>query len=340
MGRRVVLGSVAVAVAFLINPFVGAAVALGVFLATLVTLLAIRIVFAFAPAAIVVDDVGVTAAVSGAGGFVRSNPADAAAYLVVAVGVLVGIASAASALAFLGGGAVVALVSAVVIAPALDLLKTVLYGDYRGAVDPVDPPESRLRDQFTGGARRGWHEMAAFVRRTPGLHALTILVGVGFGAVGWLAVEPLTGAVTTSIEARLVDHIAPVATLNFFGNNWAVAIATSLSGVALVIPALSSIAFNGVALGATAALEENLIALIAFVVPHGVFEIPALFVSGALGIHLGLVSWRAFRGRLSREGFADSLENAFWVLMGVGILLAIAAVIEGFVSPYYWEPFL
>ena len=335
-----VFASIAVALAFLVNPFVGAVAALGVFLVTLVALLAVRIVFAFAPAAIVVDDVGVAASVSGAGGFVRSNPADAAAYLVVAVGVVVAISSAASALAFLGGGAVVALVSAVVAAPALDLLKTVLYGDHRGTVDPVAPPEARLREQFVGGARRGWREMATFVRRTPGLHAVTILVGVGFGALGWLAVDPFVGAITTSIEARLVDHIAPVATLNFFGNNWGVAIATSLSGVALVVPALSSIAFNGLALGATAALEENLLALIAFVVPHGIFEIPALFISGALGIHLGLVSWRTFRGRLSRGEFADSLENAFWILMGVGILLAVAAVIEGFVSPYYWRPFI
>ena len=335
-----VLGSLAIAIAFLANPFVGAAVALGVLLVGLVTLLAIRVVFAFAPAAIVVDDVGVAASVSGAGGFIRSNPTDAAAYLIVTVGVLVGISSAASALALFGGGAAVALVSVVVVAPALDLLKTVLYGDYRGTVDPVDPPEARLRDQFAGGARRGWREMLGFIGRSPGLHLLTVLVGVGFGALGWLAVDPFVGAVTTSIEARLVDHIAPVAALDFFGNNWAVAIATSLSGVALVIPALSSIAFNGLVIGATAALEENLLALIAFVIPHGIFEIPALFVSGALGIHLGLVSWRTFRGRLSREGFADALENAFWVLMGIGILLAIAAVIEGFVSPYYWGLFL
>ena len=334
-----VFGSIAIAVAFLVNPFVGAVVALGVLLVGLVTLLAVRILFAFAPAAIVVDDVGVAASVSGAGGFIRSNPADAAAYLVVAVGVFVGISSAASALTYLGGGAVVALVSAVVVAPALDLLKTVLYGDYRGTVDPVDPPETRLRDQFTGGVRRGWHEMIAFVGRTPGLHAITIFIGVGSGVLGWLAVEPFVGAITTSIEARLADHIAPVATLNFFGNNWAVAIATSLSGVALVIPALSSIAFNGLVLGATAALEENLFVLIAFVVPHGIFEIPALFISGALGIHLGLVSWRTFRGRLSRERFADVLERAFWILMGIGVLLALAAVIEGFISPYYWQLF-
>ena len=335
-----VLAALTIAVAFLTDPLLGAVVALAVLLVSLMILVFVRIIFAFAPAAVVVDDAGVIGSVKGAGGFIRSNPADAAAYLVVAVGVLVGISSAASALAFLGGGAVVALASAVVVAPALDLLKTVLYGDYRGTVDPVDQPEARLRDQFTGGVRRGWREMVAFVRRTPGLHALSILVGVGFGVLGWLAVEPFIGAVTTSIEARLVDHIAPVAALNFFGNNWAVAIATSLSGVALVIPALSSIAFNGLALGATAALEENLLALVAFVVPHGVFEIPALFISGALGIHLGLVSWRTFRGRHSREGFADVLENAFWVLIGIGILLAIAAVIEGFVSPYYWRPFL
>ncbi|WP_435095473.1 stage II sporulation protein M [Halorubrum sp. N11] len=334
------LAALAVGGAFLVNPFLGAAVALLSLLVGLVVLLLVRAVFAFAPAAVVVDETGVVGAVEGAGGFVRSNPVDALAYLVVAVGVLVAISSAASALAFLGGGAVVALVSAVVAAPALDLLKTVLYGDHRGIAAPVEPVDIRLRDQFVGGVRRGWREMTGFVRRTPGLHAIAILVGVGFGVVGWFAVDPFVGAVTTSIESRLVDHLPPTAALNFFGNNWSVAMATSFGGVALVLPALSSIAFNGFALGATAALETNLAALLAFVLPHGILEIPALFVSGALGIHLGIASWRTFRGRLSREAFADALERAFWVLMGVGVLIAVAAVIEGFVSPYYWRPFL
>ena len=334
------LGSVAISVAFAVNPFLGAITALVVLLVGLVSLLVVRIVFAFAPAAIVIDDAGVVSSLDGAGGFIRSNPADAAAYLVVAVGALIGISSVASALAFLGGGAIVALASAVVVAPALDLIKTVLYGDYRGSVDPVEPPEAGIRDQLFAGIRHGWSEMVAFVRRTPGLHVLTVVIGVGFGALGWIAVDPLVGTVTTSIESRLAGHLPPAAAVNFFGNNWSVAIATSLGGVALVIPAMASIAFNGFALGITAALEENLLALAAFVVPHGIFEIPALFVSGALGIHLGIVSWRAFRGQLSREAFADALENAFWILMGVGVLIAIAAFIEGFVSPYYWRPFL
>ncbi|GAB3701511.1 stage II sporulation protein M [Halorubrum pallidum] len=334
------LGSAAVAVGFLVSPFLGAAVALGVLLVGFVVLLAVRIVFAFAPAAIVIDDAGAVGALVGAGGFVRSNPADAAAYLVIAIGVLIGTASAASALAFLGAGAIVALVSAVVVAPALDVLKTTLYGDHRDAISPVSPPAAGPIDQFRSGVQRGWRELLAFVRRSPGAHVVSIAVGIGFGALGWLAVDPLVGSVTTSIESRLVGHVPPAAAVNFFGNNWVVAIATATAGVALVIPALSSIAFNGFALGATAALESNPVALVAFVLPHGIFEIPALFVSGALGIRLGVVSWRTFRGRLSREAFANALENAFWVLVGLGILLAVAGFIEGFISPYYWRPFV
>ncbi|MWV65709.1 stage II sporulation protein M [Halorubrum sp. JWXQ-INN 858] len=334
------LATVTVIAAVIVDPLLGAVVGLGAFLVGFVVLVAVRILFAFAPAAVVVDDAGVVGAVSGAGGFVRSNPADAAAYLVVAIGVVVGLSSVASALAFLGGGAIVALVSAVLVAPALDLLKTVLYGDYRDAVAPVSPPEARLRDQFSAGLRRGWGDMTTFVRATPGLHLLTLAVGVGAGVLGWVAAEPFVGTFPTSIEARLDGHVPPVAALEFFGNNWTVAISTAFAGVALAVPAITSVAFNGLVLGAVAALEENLDALVAFVVPHGIFEIPALVVAGALGLHLGVVGWRAFRGRLSRVGFADELERAFWVTMGVGVLLAVAALIEGFFSPYYWQLFL
>ncbi|GAA0723568.1 putative membrane protein SpoIIM required for sporulation [Halorubrum trapanicum] len=336
----VALGSIAVGAAFLANPFLGAAVAVAALLVGFVALVLVRILFAFAPVAVVVDDAGVVGAVEGAGGFVRSNPVDAAAYLVVAIGALVAVASVASGVAFLGGGAVVALASAVVVAPALDLLKTVLYGDYRGTVDPVSPPETGVRTQLVGGLRRGWRELGGFVRSTPGHHALAVAIAIGFGAVGWLAAAPFAETIPASIEGRIAGQIPPVATLTYFGNNWGVAIATAFSGVGLVVPALSSLAFNGLALGATAALEQNLPVLVAFVIPHGIFEIPALVVSGALGIHLGVVSWRAFRGRASRERFADAVETAFWVTVGLGILIGVAAVIEGFVSPYYWQLFL
>jgi uncharacterized membrane protein SpoIIM required for sporulation len=319
------------------GPFAGALVGLGVLLVAGGALVLVRVVFAFAPAAVVVDDVGVFDGVSGAGGFVRANPVDAAAYLVVAAGVLVAISSAASGAVYVGGSALVALGSAVVAAPALDLVKTALYGDQRGAVDPVDGPPAGLVEQATDGLRRGWTELTGFVWRTPVTHLVVVGVGVGAGVVGWTAAEPFAGAVSTSIEARLVGHVPPVAAAAFFGNNWTVATTTAFGGVALVVPAVVSIALNGAVLGGVAALEVNRQALVAFVVPHGLLEIPAIVASGAVGVRLGVVAWRTYRGQLRRAALADALEHAFWVIVGVGVLVAVAAVIEGFLSPYYWR---
>lgn len=334
----VALAGGVVGVASLVGgPFAGALVGLGVLLIAGGALVLVRVVFAFAPAAVVVDDVGVFDGVSGAGEFVRTNPVDAVAYLVVAAGVLVAISSAASSAVYLGGSALVTLGSAVVAAPALDLVKTALYGDHRGAVDSVSAPSVGRIEQVTGGLRRGWTELAWFVRRTPVTHLLIVAVGVGAGVVGWVVAEPFAGAVSTSIETRLVGHVPPVAAVTYFGNNWTVAMATAFGGVALVVPAVVSIALNGALLGGVAALEVNRQALVAFIVPHGIFEIPAIVVSGAVGVRLGVVAWRTYRGRLRRAALADALEHAFWVIVGVGVLVAIAAVIEGFVSPYYWR---
>ena len=337
VGVTALAGGVVGVASLVAGPFVGALVGLGVLLVAGGVLVLVRVVFAFAPAAVVVDDVGVFDGVSGAGSFVRTNPVNAAAYLVVAAGTLVAISSAASGAVYLGGSALVALASAILAAPALDLLKTALYGDHRGVVDPVDAPSVGLIEQTTGGIRRGWTELAGFVRRTPVTHLGVVAVGVGAGVVGWTAAEPFAGVVSTSIESRLVGHVPPVAALTFFGNNWTVAMATAFGGTALVVPAVVSIALNGAILGGVAALEVNRQALVAFVAPHGLLEIPAIVIAGAVGVRLGVVAWRTYRGRLRQRALADALEHAFWVVVGVGVLVAVAALIEGFVSPYYWR---
>ena len=47
----------------------------------------------------------------------------------------------------------------------------------------------------------------------------------------------------------------------------------------------------------------------------------------------------ANRSRLARPRNVRH-ETAVWVTIGLGLLFAGAAVIEGFVSPFYWRPFL
>ncbi|AEH36636.1 protein of unknown function DUF95 transmembrane [Halopiger xanaduensis SH-6] len=318
----------------------GILVSLLVALLLIVALAAVRALFAFAPVAIVVDDVGVFASLSRTVGFVRAHPGGAFAYYVLSLGVFLGFSALSGVFALVEIVAFPSLLGVVLLFPALDLLKTSLYGTYRGRVRPPTSPDRPLQAQFVDGLRRGWTEMVAFVRATPGTHALVLALGLGSFAAGWYAADPYVGAVETSIAARLEGHVPPAAALEFFGNNWLVALTTVYGGVAFVLPAIVAVLFNGLALGVTARLEVAPLELLAFVVPHGILEIPAIFIAGALGVSVGVDGWRTLQGRMRRATFADRVERAFWVLVGIGILLAVAGAIEGFVSPYYYRLFL
>ncbi|RKD98411.1 stage II sporulation protein M [Halopiger aswanensis] len=319
---------------------VGILVGLLVGLLLIVALAAVRALFAFAPVAVVVDDVGVFASLSRTASFVRAYPGGALAYYVLSLGVFLGFSALSGVLALVEIVVFPSLLGIVLLFPALDLLKTSLYGTYRGRLRPPTSPDRSLQSQVGDGLRRGWAEMVAFVRSTPGTHALVLAVGLGSFAAGWYAADPYAGVIETSIASRLEGHVPPAAALEFFGNNWLVAITTVYSGVAFVVPAVVSVLFNGLALGITARLEVAPLELLAFVVPHGVIEIPAILIAGALGVSVGVDGWRTLQGRMRRATFADRLERAFWVLVGIGILLAVAGAIEGFVSPYYYRPFL
>lgn len=319
---------------------VGILIGLLGFLVWVVVGIAIRAVFAIAPAAVVVDDTGVVGSLRGSVRFVRANTVDAFGYYALAIGVLFGLAVLSGVLGVVGGTPIVALAGFAFVAPLLDLVKTSLYGEYGGTVDPPTAPDVRLRDQATAGLRRGWSELWSFVRSTPLLHALGLAVMVGGFAAGWFVSGPYEGVITTSVEDRLDVLLGPGAPLEIAGNNVTVAISTAYAGVALAVPTLVSLLYNGLALGLYARLEVAPAELLAFVVPHGIIEIPALVVSGALGLYVGVAAWRTVRGRASRAALADSLERGFWVLVGIAVLLLIAGVIEGFVSPYYYRLFM
>lgn len=303
-------------------------------------IVAVRAIFAFAPVALVVDDCGVFTALGGSLSYIRGEFVGALGYYAISVGLLLGFFSLASAAAPLGGGGVTGIIGVVLVTPALHLIKTALYGDYRGRVSPGGGYRGSVSEQLRAGSRRGIVALREFVVAHPILHGIAAVALVaGFG-LGWVVAAPFTELGQASIIARLEGLIPPTAALEFFGNNWSVALATSFSGIVFAVPAVASLFFNGLVFGVFSRLEQDPDVLLAFVAPHGVFEFPGIIIAGALGIHLGITGWRNLRGALPTSAVADEWERAFWISIGLGFILAIAGLIEGFVSPFYWRLFL
>jgi len=63
-------------------------------------------------------------------------------------------------------------------------------------------------------------------------------------------------------------------------------------------------------------------------------------IAGALRVPVGGGRLAHSTRRPGLAAFADALEWAFRVMVGIAVLQVVAALIQGLFSPYYWRPFL
>jgi uncharacterized membrane protein SpoIIM required for sporulation len=69
-----------------------------------------------------------------------------------------------------------------------------------------------------------------------------------------------------------------------------------------------------------------------FVAPHGVLELPAIFIAGGAGLEIA--RGMLFPGLLPRrESLARTGGRAARLVLGIVPMLVVAGIIEGFVSP-------
>lgn len=346
------------------------AAGLGVFvgLVWLASVLMLHLLFLFAPQSVVVDDVGAVDAVRGNLGFLKREPVDFLAYLAVAVvGVMV-LGAFAGAFAAAGAEAVTPLLAYVALLPVLDLVKTDLYARHADAPRGVESDYGGARaEQLSGGQgdegdegyvevdgsssplpasarsalsrleveiRRGWREMVSFCFERPWLLVSSAVLFASSFVVGFRLADLYLGGFESSIQGRL-ETVSPVGGfLNYSANNWTVAVASAYSGLALAVPTVFALSFNGAMLGGLVATEVEIMELVGFVIPHGVVEIPALLISGALGLYLGGVAWGFLRGYVDVDTLAREVERAYLVLVGLAVLFVLAGLVEAFLSPY------
>lgn len=186
--------------------------------------------------------------------------------------------------------------------------------------------------------RAGVGELRGFV----GAHLLLVAVALAAFFAGVFAGFRVTAAtgveLVTAPPTRDIFGPFPLDTaVDLTANNWQVAIGQAYSGVAFGLPVLGNLAFNGAVVGGLAGLGFDLATFAALVVPHGVIEIPALAVAGAVGLWLAGRGWALVRGRTDPEGAGDDLRRGFLVLLGLAPVFLVAGFVEAFLTPWIAE---
>lgn len=132
------------------------------------------------------------------------------------------------------------------------------------------------------------------------------------------------------------DEIAP-ATFSAYimTNNIRVAILAFVGGFTLGLLTIYVLLYNGLILGALAAVfwqAGQSYVFWAYILPHGIMELAVIFIAGGAGIYMGyrfLVP-----GQYSRKHqFLESAKESAQLLLGTFPLFILAGIIEGYITP-------
>jgi uncharacterized membrane protein SpoIIM required for sporulation len=160
---------------------------------------------------------------------------------------------------------------------------------------------------------------------------------MGVAVVLFLSVAIIGGAVRSEnlgvhppLGRVVPEYYAQVETNSLFVHNASIALRTVVSVFLFGIPAIWILLSNGFFLGA--AVRQGLAEVgagttLLLLFPHGIFEIPAILLSGALAFRIMHEVWRVANGR-GLSGVAETVFDVGCSLLAVLILLAIAAWVE------------
>jgi|ETNmetMinimDraft_2_1059921.scaffolds.fasta_scaffold72442_2 stage II sporulation protein M len=164
-----------------------------------------------------------------------------------------------------------------------------------------------------------------------------ILVGIivffTFGFIGFIFPTPefLSGPLLKFIRDLIAqtEGLGALELMRFIlFNNLSSAFFGLFAGILFGVYPLFSSIVNGYVIGFVSKLvsAEQGIASLWRLLPHGIFELPAIFISFGLGLKLGTILLQ----KDSRKAFREFLKNSLKVFIFVILpLLILAAIIEG-----------
>jgi len=147
-------------------------------------------------------------------------------------------------------------------------------------------------------------------------------------------------------EAGVVDETGQMSVFGLLTNNWRAMLLSALYGlVPFIYLPMVSLLSNGALIGVMAGVYQSngisVLTLLAGLVPHGIFEIPALVLSIACGVKLCWNMCLLVMGDPRKIPFMELSEDILRVLvLVVAPLTAVAAVIESYITPVVMGWFL
>ncbi len=226
--------------------------------------------------------------------------------------------------------------------------------------DYVSTMLARARLRLTSGPDNVLKQLPRFfLRQLPAalyrLRWTTLAIGLGFIGVVALVAFWVSG------DAALVASLGPRAELEqyaensfteyytenpaavFAGTVWTnnawIAAQCVLFGITGFWP-LMVLVQNAVGVGTAAAVMlafERGDVFLVWILPHGMLELTCIFVAGAAGLHI-FWAWVAPGPRSRLDSLAAAGRSLGTVAVGLVFALALAGLVEGFVTPQPWHP--
>jgi stage II sporulation protein M len=179
---------------------------------------------------------------------------------------------------------------------------------------------------------------------SPSLTNAIIVISLLFFAtitMGWVGTmhnpkigEDLMLVFQKEIAGQISDENAYDMCLKLFANNLETCILLFLGGASFGILTIFIMSLNGIVIGAIMEIvskDHSSAFVAAAILPHGIFEIPAFILSGALGILLAQSLIAEWYGGADTAVDAKGFARLF--LLYVLPLVAIAACVEAFITP-------
>jgi len=210
---------------------------------------------------------------------------------------------------------------------------------------------------FLGSAKSivGWYK-GVFNQTLPQMFVPTILMLLIIVAGGWIGGQlaqvyklPPQALDLSNLEEGFMQGVEGLDSIRFFSvsgvstvwfhNLRAIALATLLGLFTFVVIGVLLLALPFALIGYFAASVVTigispLAFLTAFVLPHGILEIPAIVLAGGAALRLGATLAAPAKGRTMSEALLESLADWARILLALVLpLLLVAAALEIFVTP-------